>query len=129
MTKKRPVSADTLTDKQASLAALLADPREDRSDMALAAVLAVSPSTIARWRRLPAVVERARELVRAQTDERMPKVWEGILARAEEGDVAAARLLFQVRGEMKDKKDEAITPPPPEVKISFPEARNQRQKK
>jgi hypothetical protein len=81
MTQKQLATAD-LTDKQASLAALLADPRSERSDKAYAATLGVSVSTIGRWKRLPAVIERAREIVRAQTDERMPRVWEGILQRA-----------------------------------------------
>jgi hypothetical protein len=107
----------SLTPKQRRFVEVMADPHHPAVDDAIAGAVGVKVSTIARWRADPALKEKIEERVRELTDERMPRVWSELTSRAETGDVNAARLLFQVRGEFIEKRREEVDHPPPTVTI------------
>lgn len=98
---------------------LMADPGESPTDSKLAKQVGVSVSTIRNWKKNPSLIQQIEDEVKSITEPRMPEVWESLLEKAVSGDVQAAKLIFQLRGEL-DRKEPTRGPSiPPKVEITF----------
>lgn len=107
------------TPKQKHLIEILADPSAPDNLAGIAAELGIKMSTLTKWMRNSALKVEVESTVRTLTNLRLAKVWDGILAKAERGDVQAARLIFQLRGDLSDKSKEGLAAPPPVVNIKI----------
>lgn len=106
-----------LTLRQLQYIELVCDSPEILADEEVLRLLNIRKNTLARWKNSQFIREEINKRLRNRTEERMPKVWAGLLERAEAGDVKAIKLLFQVRGELNDKSREENSPPPPKVEL------------
>jgi hypothetical protein len=78
----------------------------------LAAAAGVKIATVRKWHRDPNFKYQVEIRISEHSESRMPRVWESILHRAEQGDVKAATLIFKLRGELVEKKELATKLPP-----------------
>ena len=106
-----------LTVRQLEYITLVCESPQSLSDEEVTRLLRVRKATLARWKSSAFIREEINRRIRDRTEERMPQVWTTLLDKAESGDVAAMKLLFQVRGELLDQSNEAKNAPPPEVKL------------
>jgi len=94
------------TAAQHSYIEILADPTERRTQEEVAKEFDVTRTALYKWRKLEGFWEEVERLVRDRTQQRMPRVWNALLDKCEEGNVPAMKLLFQLRGELIGDKSE-----------------------
>lgn len=87
---------------------ILADPREKRTQEEVAKEFNVTRAALYKWRKLEGFWNEVEKLRRDTTNLRMSRVWHALLNKCEEGNVAAMRLLFQLRGELVDKHEQKL---------------------
>src|SRR5688572_30019191 len=87
-----------LTAEQIRFAEVLADPTDQRTQAEIALELNVRPETLSRWKRTRGFSELVFALSIVEVKARMSKVMAGLYRAAEDGDVPASRLLFELVG-------------------------------
>jgi hypothetical protein len=112
-----------LKEQARSFVELMANPNVDKRDSTLAKRIGVAPATIRNWKRRPDLTSEIETTVRDYSDQRLPEIWESLIQQAIEGDVNAARLIFQLRGELDKKQKPKQDFCPPAVEVAFIPAR------
>jgi DNA-directed RNA polymerase specialized sigma subunit len=100
----------------------MSDPAADKRDASIAKALGISRQTIRNWKNHPELKKMIHSRVSDYTSRHMPEIWQSLIDSATDGDVQAARLIFQLRGELEKKEKPVTDSRPPEVKITFLQA-------
>jgi hypothetical protein len=79
---------------------IMSDWSDRRHTTQIADDLGVSRSTLYKWQREPGFMSEVHDKIRRATDGEMKWIYYGLVKRCKEGDVAAIKLLLQLRGEL-----------------------------
>ncbi len=89
--------------KQIKLIELLVDPTDSRTKAEKACALGISPRTLYKWQHLPSWHETVNGLALQSLGGRLPNIFRSVASKAEEGDVSAAKLVFEICGLLDGK--------------------------
>jgi len=107
----RPTKADAreFTSTQWEYIGICADPGERRKQEEIATALQVDRSTLWSWRKIAGFWEEVNRIRHDATNLRMSRVWDALLNQCELGNVKAMKLLFQLRGELVERREDKLS--------------------
>lgn len=94
-----------LTEAQRRLAEVLANPDIQGSISEQCREAGVPRRNYYRWIKNEEFIKYVNYLVEKYTDSRMCRVWNAVLRKAEDGDIQAAKLLFELKQQYSQKLD------------------------
>ena len=123
--KPKVRKSSVLTPKQLQFIELLADPASyNMTREQIAKKLGVKVRTIDYWRQnIPDLWERVYEIAQREVKRYIPKILDTIAKKAADGDIQAARLLFEHLGKITQKVEVSVKLP--QVFVELYEQRKQ----
>jgi hypothetical protein len=94
-----------LTRKQIDIAVILADPSETRTITKLCSDEGVPRRTFYNWMGMENFVSFVNSLVDQYSDAELSKVWRSLIKKAQDGDVQAIKLYFEMKGKYREVKE------------------------
>ncbi|MDT8902196.1 phBC6A51 family helix-turn-helix protein [Anaeroselena agilis] len=93
------------TAEQIAIIELLINPDDMRPAKAKCAQVGIAESTLWRWRQDPAFNKYLQDRVHKYTDSAVADGYMAIIRKMKMGDIPAAKLFFELRGEIKQKHE------------------------
>lgn len=91
--------------EQLAIVELLINPEDLRSNAKKCAQVGIAESTLWRWRQDPEFNKYLVDRVHKYTDSAVADGYMAVIRKMKMGDVAAAKLFFELRGEIKQKHE------------------------